>query len=238
MIQGLYKIFDHWHQKGTVWICSDPHFDDPEMVNLVPNRPTAEEQVKLLNSKVGKRDTLIVLGDIGNVEWVKKVRGYKILIAGNHDAGLSNYERIHKVAQYSRIFYSTPEKAKAEFLLGGHYEDCEIIIRNNGDYWEIEADNHLFDEVYGGPLMIGEKLILSHEPVDVSWAFNIHGHDHSGWHSKDNHHLNVCLDRNGFLPLNLNQLMRNGLTSRVETIHRTTIDTATKRSKKRKGKKQ
>lgn len=185
MIQGLYKIFDHWHTRGTVWICSDPHFDDPEMVHLTPDKPSSEELVKLINSKVGRHDTLIILGDICNPEWVKQLRGYKILIAGNHDAGLSNYSEI-------------------------------------------------FDEVYGGPLMIGEKLILSHEPVDVPWAFNIHGHDHSGWHGDDDHHLNVCLDLNKWIPLNFNRLMKNGIASKVESIHRETIDRATKRGKKRK----
>lgn len=184
MIQGLYKIFDHWHQRGTVFICSDPHFDDPEMVHLVPNRPTTEEQVKLLNSKVGRCDTLICLGDICNAEWMRQVRGYKILIAGNHDAGLSNYSDI-------------------------------------------------FDEVYGGPLMIGEKLILSHEPVDVPWAFNIHGHTHKNC-LKDNRHFNACLDANNFLPINFNQWMKQGYLSKINSIHRTTIDNATKRSRKKK----
>ena len=188
MIPGLYKCFDHWHQNGDVWICSDPHFNDSELDHIVPNRPTAEEQIKLINSKVGRKSTLIILGDIGDPECVRQLRGYKILIAGNHDAGLSNYSDI-------------------------------------------------FDEVYGGPLMIGEKLILSHEPVDVSWAFNIHGHDHSGWDNKPGYRLNVCLDRNEWIPLNFNRLMRNGLTSKVDSIHRTTINNATKRSKKKKGKK-
>ena len=184
MIQGLYKIFDHWHQRGTVWICSDPHFDDPEMVHLVPNRPTAEEQVKLLNSKVGRYDTLICLGDVCNAEWMRQVRGYKILIAGNHDAGLTNYTDI-------------------------------------------------FDEVYGGPLMIGEKLILSHEPVDVPWAFNIHGHTHKNC-LKDNRHFNACLDANNFLPINFNQWMKQGYLSKINSLHRTAIDNATKRSRKKK----
>lgn len=236
MIQGLYKIFNHWHQKGTVWICSDPHFNDAELDHIVPNRPTAEEQIKLINSKVGRCDTLIILGDIGDPECICQIRGYKILIAGNHDAGLSNYERIHKVAQYTKDIFSTEAIAKADFLLGGRYEGCDITVRSKGDYWEIEADNHLFDEVYGGPLMIGEKLILSHEPVDIPWAMNVHGHDHSGWHCKDNLHLNVCLDRNDFLPLNFNRLMKNGLASKVESVHRICIDNATKRSKKRKEK--
>ena len=184
MIQGLYKIFDHWHQKGTVWICSDPHFRDAELDHIVANRPTAEEQIKLINSKVGRCDTLIILGDIGDPECVRQLRGYKILIAGNHDAGLSNYTDV-------------------------------------------------FDEVYGGPLIIGEKLILSHEPVDVPWAFNIHGHTHKNF-VMDNRHFNACLDANGYLPINLNQWMKQGYLSKIETIHRSTINTATKRSRKKK----
>ena len=104
------------------------------------------------------------------------------------------------------------------------------------DYWEVKADNKLFDEVYSGPLMISEKLILSHEPVDVPWAFNLHGHDHTGRKS-DERHFNVCADVIGYTPINFNQWMKEGYLSKVETIHRTTIDKATAKSKKRKGKK-
>jgi calcineurin-like phosphoesterase family protein len=184
MIQGLYKIFDHWHERGTLFICSDPHFNDAELDAVIPGRPTAAEQIKLLNSRIGRTDTLIILGDIGDVECVRQVRGRKILIAGNHDAGMSNYTDV-------------------------------------------------FDEVYSGPLIIGEKLILSHEPVDIPWAFNIHGHTHRNC-IMDNKHFNACLDANDYLPINLNQWMKQGYLSTIETIHRSTINTATKRSKKRK----
>ena len=30
-IAGLYKIFDHWHKEGAVWIISDTHFGDEEL---------------------------------------------------------------------------------------------------------------------------------------------------------------------------------------------------------------
>ena len=93
----------------------------------------------------------------------------------------------------------------------------------------------LFDEVYEGPLMIAEKLILSHEPVDVPWAYNIHGHDHQG-HKRKNH-TNVCVDVTGYQPINMNQWMKSGAMAHVETIHRDTIDKATVRKKKRGGKK-
>ena len=94
MIQGLYDIFAHWHVQGTVWLYSDPHFGDKELAAGVVNRPSDEEQVKMINSKVGKKDTLIILGDVGDIECAKKLKGYKILIAGNHDAGLTNYKEV------------------------------------------------------------------------------------------------------------------------------------------------
>ena len=93
----------------------------------------------------------------------------------------------------------------------------------------------LFDEVYEGPLMISEKLILSHEPVDVPWAFNLHGHDHTGRKS-DERHFNVCADVIGYTPLNFNQFMKSGALSKIETIHRQTITLATKKSRKKKKK--
>lgn len=187
MIAGLYKQFDKWSANGTVWLYSDPHFGDKELAAGIPNRPSPEEMVKLINSKVGRKDTLIILGDIGDIEYAKQLRGYKVLIAGNHDAGLSNYEDV-------------------------------------------------FAEVYGGPLFISEKILLSHEPVDLPWAFNFHGHNHKGGANKYNQ-LNVCADVIGYVPLNLNQLVKQGVASRVESIHRDTIDKATERKRKRGGRK-
>lgn len=185
MIQGLYDIFAHWHKQGTVWIYSDTHFNDEDLAIGVKSRPSAEEHLKLINSKVGKKDTLILLGDVGDIEIARRLKGYKILIAGNHDAGMSNYKDV-------------------------------------------------FDEVYAGALIVGEKLILSHEPVDVPWAFNIHGHVHSGEPMSDNQHFNVCGEaRKCYEPVNLNQFMKAGFMAKVQTIHRDTIDKATKRARKR-----
>ena len=185
MIQGLYDIFAHWHKQGTVWIYSDTHFNDKELGEGVAARPSAEEHLKLINSKVGKKDTLILLGDVGDIEIARRLKGYKILIAGNHDAGMSNYKDV-------------------------------------------------FDEVYAGALIVGEKLILSHEPVNVPWAFNIHGHVHSGEPMSDNQHFNVCGEaRKCYEPVNLNQFMKAGFMAKIQTIHRDTIDKATKRARKR-----
>ena len=233
MIAGLYKIFDHWHKEGTLFIYSDPHFNDPGLKKGI-ERPDAEELVKLINSKVGRKDTIIILGDIVDIKPVKKIRGYKVLIMGNHDSGRTNYERQVITQLFSKELYT---KEQVLDLMRTMYPNCKYTIEERkqlGPFFEASADNQLFDEVYEGPLMIAEKLILSHEPVDVPWAFNIHGHDHAG-HARKNH-LNVCSDVIGYVPINMNQFMKSGALAHIDTIHRETIDKATERKKKRGGK--
>ena len=234
-IAGLYKIFDHWHAEGTLWIYSDPHFNDPDLKKGI-NRPDAEELVKLINSKCGRKDTLIILGDIVDIEPVKQIRAQrKILVMGNHDAGRTNYERQVVTQLFSKDLYT---KEQVLDLMKTMYPNCQYSVEERlqlGSFFEASADNQLFDEVYEGPVMIGEKLILSHEPVDVPWAFNIHGHDHAG--AKRKNHLNVCADVIGYTPVNMNQFMKSGALAHVETIHRQTIDIADARKAKRGGRK-
>lgn len=239
-IAGLYKIFDHWHQQGTVHIISDTHFDDEELRAGFPDRPTDEDIVKSINAKVGRKDTLIILGDVGSVDLLRQLRGYKVLIMGNHDKGVSNYQRQVITRKFPRELF---QKHEALDEMKRVYPDCRYIISDKYDFendnyvWTVKADNGLFDEVYEGPLMISEKLILSHEPVDVPWAFNLHGHIHDPKHKNDKRHFNVCADVIGYIPINFNQFVKSGFLSKVETIHRSTIDKATAKSKKRKGRK-
>ena len=235
-IAGLYKIFDHWHQEGTLWIFSDPHFGDSDLEMGIHNRPSPAEIVQRINAKCGRKDTLICLGDVGDVEYVKQLRAKrKILICGNHDAGRTNYERQVITQQFFKSQYT---KQQVLDLTKDLFPNCKYSIDESDEIvWEITADNQLFDEVYEGPLMIAEKLILSHEPVDVPWAFNIHGHIHDSKHKNDKRHFNVCADVIGYVPVNMNQFMKSGSMAHVETIHRDTIDKATERKRKRGGKK-
>lgn len=241
MIAGLYQIFNHWHEEGTVWIYSDPHFGDNELTIKIPNRPTATEIVQHINAKCGRKDTLICLGDVGDVRYVRKLRAKrKILIMGNHDAGRTNYERQVVTELFAKLLYT---KEQALENMKTMYPNCQYTIdegysfHSPFEFWRVSADNMLFDEVYEGPLMIAEKLILSHEPVDIPWAFNIHGHVHNHRHKNDSHHFNVCSDAIDYTPINFNQWMKSGYLSKVETIHRTTIDSATARARKRNQKK-
>ena len=231
-IQGLYKCFNRWHAEGTTWLYSDPHFGDTNILDV----PSDEEKVQKINSKVGRKDTLICLGDVGDVECIKKIRArYKILIMGNHDAGRTNYERKVYRESFPMEDYTEEEALEAMKKM---FPNCryhvEEIYQFHGRfcYWSITADNLLFDEVYEGPVMIAEKLILSHEPIDVPWAYNIHGHDHAGWNKRKNS-LNVCANIINYTPINFNQWMRGGHLSHIETLHRSTIDTAVERKRKR-----
>ena len=91
MYKHLYNCFKHWYHGGTIYFYSDPHFDDAEMENI--RHITADEQVKLINKRLSKNDTIVILGDIGNPEYLKKIRaGYKVLVLGNHDAGATIYK--------------------------------------------------------------------------------------------------------------------------------------------------
>lgn len=173
MINGLYWFAKKWSERGSVWVISDTHFDDPDR-DFMGYKLSEVEQVDILKKCVVKYDTLIHLGDVGNPEYMKDIRGHKILILGNHDFTASKFKPY-------------------------------------------------FDEIYEGPLMISKKLILSHEPVDVPWAFNIHGHNHNSGGS-DDRHLNLAANVYGYLPANLGKLIKNGLISNVDDIHRITIN--------------
>ena len=187
-LPGLYDCFQHWGEKNAVWVISDTHFGDKDIQKAFPNRPSDEELIKNINQKVGKTGTLLLLGDVGDIECARQLKGYKVLIAGNHESGLEKYKKV-------------------------------------------------FDETYSGALIIGEKLLLSHEPIDATWIFNLHGHTHDRRAKNDKYHLNVCADVIGYTPINFNQFLKSGALSKIQTLKRTVIDKATERKKKRGGRK-
>ena len=235
MLNGIYQMFQHWGEQ-TVWIYSDPHFGDKDLDNGICGRPLTEEQIASINACAGRKDTLIILGDVGDIEAVRKLRaGRKILIMGNHDAGRTNYERKIITETFDANIYTEKEVLTK---MKNKYPGWTLSIILGRVGWIATADNKLFDEVYEGALIIGEKIILSHEPINgISWAMNIHGHVHDKRHKSDKYHFNVCSDVIGYKPINFNQWLKQGHLSKIETIHRETIDKATERKKKRGGKK-
>ncbi len=226
----LYPCFNKWLEFNNIWLISDPHFNDPEMVHLRKNYISDEEQVKRINAKVGKKDLLICLGDVGDISFVSKLRaGYKVLIKGNHDDKGDAYYQREIIERFSNE--NMDELDKTTFALAGVTGEQDIIHKIVRKYTKVE-DNHLFDEVYSGPIWIAEKILLSHEPIDIPYAFNIHGHDHSNWFD-NGHHLNLCVEHIDYTPVSLIKLIKDGTFSKVDSIHRMTIDRATEKKLKR-----
>ena len=202
MISILYDCFKHWSKAGSVYIYSDPHFGDAEHFKLLKannNVPegvnTVEEldelQISNINRVCHKNDTLILLGDVGNIELIKRLKaGYKVLLTGNHDRGASFYK----------------------------------------DY---------FDEVYTGPLMISDKIILSHEPIVPcpSYLVNLHGHIHDRpfiYTFDGRSYHNFCAEALCYEPVSLGDMIKHSLLSGVDDIHRVAVDRAIDRKNKRK----
>ncbi len=87
MIPTLYEPFRHWSDGGSVFILSDLHFDDKDCKLMDPNWITPEEQINIINKLVGKGDTFVCLGDIGDSKYIPMIKARKkILLLGNHDA--------------------------------------------------------------------------------------------------------------------------------------------------------
>ena len=215
MIKTLYPIFQHWSEKGSVYIISDTHFDDEDR-KFMGYDISEQDQIDVLKKYCHKNDTLIHLGDVGNPEYMNQLKCYKVLIMGNHD------QSVKKFKPY-------------------------------------------FNEIYPGPLMISEKIILSHEPLkNTTFALNIHGHDHNGKNWKllyyyikygikpffyydeefDRMHIqysdllnalingtkiNCASNVINFNPYNLKDIINSGILKLIKSIHRQIIDDATMR---------
>lgn len=87
MIEALYEPFRHWSDSGSVYIISDTHFNDKNCRKIDPNWIATKEQITIINSIVGKSDTFICLGDVGDPLCIPQIHaGRKVLLLGNHDA--------------------------------------------------------------------------------------------------------------------------------------------------------
>ena len=223
MINSLYPFARKWSEKGSVYLISDPHFDDADCWLMDPDWPGPGEYIEKLNKTLTKNDTLICLGDCGDPSYFSKLRaGYKVLIKGNHDKGNANYQKRlvlkEKILDVTFNDYASLEKR----FNNPTVEWCECI----GFIYEQVG---YFDEVYEGPLFISEKLLLSHEPIylgDV--CFNIHGHTHDDNYIENYNELDITANHVNYEPISLNVLIKDGILSRVCGQHRLTIDKASK----------
>ena len=117
-----------------------------------------------------------------------------------------------------------PDYAKK--IKAGH----KVLILGNHDKRKDYKD--IFDEIYDGALFIADRILLSHEPVvGLDWCLNIHGHDHNNasYNYGDTKHLNLAANVCGYTPVDLGKLIKNGILSDIENIHRKAINKQTEK---------
>ena len=187
MIKQLYNCFKHWSDGKSVWIFSDPHFtgintssnkgalldsDEIKMRKLFDYAPD-EIIIENINKKVGKHDTLIILGDCGDPEVFKHLNGdYKVLIKGNHDTGSTNYEKYFSeiysgiLAISDKVILSHEPLVK-ELKERGLFNICGHIHN------QYEIDD-LHKESYNNFLCISANM-HNYEPINLGDLFNRKG---------------------------------------------------------------
>ena len=183
-----------------IFFTSDLHFGHANIMKLC-QRPFAsademdEALIKGWNGKVGKNDTVYLLGD---VVWDKKKVAYymdrlcgkKILVAGNHDSD-----------------WAKREECKACF--------CDVV-----PYLEIKHEGHHITLCHYP--MLEWKNSREEEPKHL--GYHIHGHIHNRVSDEYRalylqfNALNAGVDVNGFLPVLFDELMENNMRFKLNAL--------------------
>lgn len=98
-----------------------------------------------------------------------------------------------------------------------------LIMGNHDTYSKLKS---YFNEVCTGPLFISQKILLSHEPVPIDYALNIHGHLHRPPIEPDKNHLCISANLYDYKAANLKQIIHSGILKDIKDIHRLCIDNA------------
>lgn len=140
MIKTLYKKFQPWAEKGSIYILSDLHLDDWDCKLMDCGWISTQEQIEKINSLVHKNDTFICLGDVGNAARINELKaGYKVLIMGNHDKRnvcQPFFDEVYEgplfisdkiLLSHERVFTSIDGKTPICYNFHGHNHDKTII---------------------------------------------------------------------------------------------------------------
>lgn len=114
--------------------------------------------------------------------------------------------------------------------------EYKVLITGNHDAGNKNYENH-FNEIYDGPLFIRDKIVLSHERVELPFAINIHGHEHTQPFMEEKelkrydetyktYLFNLAADAIDFKPKRLDEIVALTPLSSITSIHRMTIDNA------------
>ena len=93
MIKSLYPCFQHWSELGAVYLVSDTHFKDLDR-KYMGYYISDEDQWYIINDTCHRFDTLVHLGDVGDLSYIERLRCHKVLIMGNHDQSIEKMEEV------------------------------------------------------------------------------------------------------------------------------------------------
>lgn len=160
MIDSLYDCFKHWSEHGSVWLYSDPHFDDEDCKLMDPNWVEPEVQIENINKKVYKNDTLVFLGDMGNPEWLSKLKCKNlVLISGNHDDALGRYRK------YFKEVYTGPVLISPKIMLSHEPIYLPFVLNIHGhdhsQWWDKPNHINICSNVVGYTPINLKKIIQS-----------------------------------------------------------------------------
>jgi calcineurin-like phosphoesterase family protein len=134
-----------------IWFIADTHFLHPRITHFTSRPVSAEDHdewlLSRINERVGKKDTLYVLGDVsmGNKSKTEKIldrmNGIKTLILGNHDRNIEHSTRFANIYQIKNFTFDSPSYRNVHIVLC-HFPLLSWERKSHGSY-------HLFGHVHG-----------------------------------------------------------------------------------------
>lgn len=205
MIDSLYYPFKKWSENAAVWLYSDPHFGDFESYTFrgLITAKTKEEldkfQVDRINNFVNKNDTIIFLGDIGDPTPLKKIKGHKVLITGNHDRGAAYYKEY-----FDEIYTGCLTISDRIILSHEPIEGCPPFLFNvhGHDHNGTDFKEYIFRDCAA---VSSEKMAINALAAAKQYKLN---------------RFNVCAEWINYQPVALKDIINSGVLSNIPTIHR------------------
>lgn len=154
MIKSLYPCFQHWSELGAVYLVSDTHFKDLDR-DYMGYHISNEDQWYFLNDTCHRFDTLIHLGDVGDLNYIKRLRCYKVLIMGNHDQSIEKMQEVFDEVYSGPLWISQKLVLSHEQIWSHCFESAEPIAFNihghdhNKGNKETKYSLNLAQNVYG-----------------------------------------------------------------------------------------
>lgn len=200
-----------------MFLISDIHFKHPAAFKFAPSRIEAvkthyglndnvsdEKLLELFdnmivekwNERVKDDDVIYCLGDVFakgvDEKLLRKLRGQKTLIVGNHDRSFSLYEKLG----WNVVLIVNDNNPKRSYLIEEHCGK-KIMFSHYPIFHSDEYDREIvqFEKAHLCSLFVEEKCEV-----------NIHGHIHDA-DTSNQLSINVCVEKTGFAPVKIEELL-------------------------------